>query len=271
MRNNRGSIAACVLAATYSGLLSAAPWNLQPPVARVAHEISDLNIVMMGIILLIFICAFSLMLYSIYAHRKSVGHKAEQFHDSATVEIVWTVIPLLIIIVMAWPATKVLLNMKDASCPDITIKATGYQGKWGYDYLNGEGEGISFLAQLTTPQHQIYGEKPKGEHYLLKVDNPMVVPVNRKIRILATANDVIHAWSVPAFGVNQEAIPGIVRDTWFTAEKEGTYRGQCAEPCGRDHGFMPIVVEVVSAERYSAWVAGQKKKMAAAVEDPNKK
>lgn len=271
MRTNRGSIAACVLAAAYSGLVSAAPWNLQPPVARVAHEISDLHLVMMGIILLIFICVFSLTLYSIYAHRKSVGHKAEQFHDNITVEIVWTVIPFLILVVMAWPATKVLLNMKDISRPDITIKATGYQGKWGYDYLKGEGEGISFLAQLTTPRDRIYGEKPKGEHDLLEVDYPMMVPVNRNIRILATANDVIHAWWVPAFGVKLDAIPGLVRDTWFRAEKEGRYRGQCAELCDRDHGYVPVVVEVVSAEKYSAWAAEQKRKIASAAEDPNKK
>lgn len=271
MSSNRGSIAACVAAAAYSGLVPAAQWKLQPPVPRVAYEISDLHLVMMGIIVLIFVCVFSLMFYSIYAHRKSAGHKAGQFHDNTTVEIVWTVIPLLILIVMAWPATKVLLDMKDASRSDITIKATGYQGKWGYDYLKGEGEGISFLAQLTTPRDRIYGEKPKGEHHLFEVDNPMVVPVNRKIRILATANDVIHAWWVPAFAVKLDAIPGIVRDTWFRSEKEGTYLGQCAELCGRDHGYVPIVVEVVSAEKYSAWVAEQKRKIASAAADPNRK
>lgn len=271
MRNNRWSIAAFVPAAAYSSLVPAAQWNLLPPAASVAHEISDLHLVVMGIILSVFVGVISVMFYSIYAHRKSVGPRAEQFHDSTTVEIVWTVIPLLIIVVMAWPATKVLLNTMDASRPDITIKVIGYQGKWGYDYLNGEGEGISFLAQLTTPRDRVYGEQPKGEHHVPEFDNPMVVPVNRKIRILATAKDEIRAWSVPALGVRQEAIPGTVREAWFRAEKEGMYRGQCADPCGRDQGFVAIAVEVVSAKKYSAWVAAQKKKFAAAPANANRK
>jgi len=168
------------------------------------------------------------------------------------------------LIAVAWPATKTILNLKDTASPDITIKVTGYQWKWGYDYLKGEGEGISFLSNLSTPQDQITGNAPKGEHYLLEVDNRMVVPVNKKVRVLITANDVIHAWMVPAFGVKQDAIPGFVRDSWFRAEKEGLYRGQCAELCGKDHGFMPIVVEVLSAEEYTAWVGEQKRKIAAA-------
>jgi cytochrome c oxidase subunit II len=211
------------------------------------------------------------MFYSIYAHRKSVGHKAEHFHENTTVEIIWTVIPFLILIGMAWPATETILNLRDTTSADITIKATGYQWKWGYDYLKGEGEGINFLSALATPQDQITGTAPKGEHYLLDVNNQLVVPVNKKIRLLTTADDVIHSWSVPAFGVKQDAIPGFVRDTWFKAEKEGTYRGQCSELCGKDHGFMPIVVDVVSAEQYTAWVGEQKKKQAAAADDPNKK
>lgn len=246
-------------------------WNLPSPVTRVAGEIYDLHLVMMGIILVIFVGVFGVMFYSIYAHRKSMGHKAEHFHENTTVEIVWTVIPFLILIGMAWPATKTILNIKDTTSPDITIKVTGYQWKWGYDYLKGEGEGIGFLSNLATPQDQIAGKAPKGEHYLLEVDNPLVVPVNRKVRLLLTANDVIHSWMIPAFGVKQDAIPGFVRDTWFRADKEGTYRGQCVELCGKDHGFMPIVVEVVSAEKYTAWVGEQKKKMAAAADDPNKK
>jgi cytochrome c oxidase subunit 2 len=171
---------------------------------------------------------------------------------------------------MAWPATKTLIAFKDTSSPDITVKATGYQWKWGYDYLKGEGEGIAFLSNLATPQDQIQNQKPKGDHYLLEVDKPLVVPVGRKVRILTTANDVIHSFWVPAFGIKQDAIPGFVRDTWFRADKEGTYRGQCAELCGKDHGFMPIVVEVVSQEKYTLWVAAQKTKAAAAAEDPNK-
>ncbi len=253
-----------------SGAAEAAyEWNLPTPVTRVATKIYDLHLAMMGIILVIFICVFGVMFYSIYAHRKSVGHKAEHFHENITVEIIWAIIPFLILIAVAWPATKVLLGIKDTSSADITIKATGYQWKWGYDYLKGEGEGISFLSNLATPQEQIVGDAPKDEHYLLEVDKRLVVPVNKKIRVLVTANDVIHAWWVPEFGVKQDAIPGFVRDTWFKAEKEGVYRGQCAELCGKDHGFMPIVVEVVSAEKYAAWVGEQK--MAAAAEDPNKK
>jgi cytochrome c oxidase subunit II len=256
----------------FSGAAFAA-WdhNLQAPVTHLASEIYDLHMLMLGICFIVFIGVFAVMFYSIYKHRRSVGHKAEHFHENTTVEIIWTVIPFLVLIAMAWPATKTLISLKDTSNPDLTIKATGYQWKWGYDYIKGEGEGISFLSNLVTPQDQITGDAPKGEHYLLEVDNHLVVPVNKKVRVLTTANDVIHAWWVPAFGVKQDAIPGFVRDAWFRADKEGTYRGQCAELCGKDHGFMPIVVDVVSQEKYTAWVADQKKNVAAAAEDPNKK
>jgi len=261
--------AAGAVFAFHSGL-AAAQHNLQPPVTPVARDIYDLHLLMLGICAVIFVGVFSVMVYSIYAHRKSVGHKAAPFHENTTVEIVWTIIPFFILIGMAWPATKVVLAMKDTSSPDITIKATGYQWKWGYDYLKGEGEGISFVANLATPLDQIYGRTQKGEHYLLEVDQNLVVPVGKRIRLLLTAGDVIHAWWVPAFGVKQDAIPGFVRDTWFKAEKEGVFRGQCAELCGKDHGFMPIVVEVVSPEKYAAWVGDQKKKMGAAADDPAK-
>jgi cytochrome c oxidase subunit 2 len=157
------------------------------------------------------------------------------------------------------PATSVVLAYKDTSNPDLTIKVTGYQWKWGYDYLKGEGEGITMLSTLTTPREQIEGAAEKGENYLREVDNMLTVPVGKKVRILTTANDVIHSFWVPEFGVKQDAIPGFVRDTWFRAEKEGIYRGQCVELCGKDHGFMPIVVNVLSAEKYTAWVAEQKK------------
>ena len=267
----RRMVAAAGLLAFSGAVQAAYQWNLPSPVTRVAGEIYDLHLVMMAIIMVIFVGVFGVMFYSIYAHRKSVGHKAEHFHENTTVEIIWTVIPFLVLIGMAWPATKTLLSLKDTSSPDLTIKVTGYQWKWGYDYLKGEGEGIGFLSNLLTPQEQITGKVSKGEHYLLEVDNPMVVPVNRKVRVLLTANDVIHSWMVPAFGVKQDAIPGFVRDTWFRAEKVGTYRGQCVELCGKDHGFMPIVVEVVSPEKYAEWVGEQKKKMTAAAEDPNKK
>jgi len=259
------------LLALFPAIASAAyQMSLQPPVTRIAGEIYELHTLMMIIIVIVFLLVFSVMFYSIFKHRKSVGAKAAQFHESTTVEIIWTVIPLVILVGMAWPATKTVLSLKDTSNPDITIKATGHQWKWGYDYIKGEGEGISFLSALSTPQDQIRNGAPKGENYLLEVDNAVVVPVGKKVRILTTANDVIHAWSVPAFGVKQDAIPGFVRDTWFKADKEGTYRGQCSELCGKEHGFMPIVVNVVSAEKYSAWVGEQKKLMAAAADDPNK-
>ncbi len=271
MINKLGRLSGGLLLALYAGLASAAyQLNFQTPVTRVASEIYDLHMLMMYVILVIFCVVFGVMIYSIYAHRKSVGHKAEQFHENTTVEIIWTVIPFVILVGMAWPATKTLIAFKDTSNPDITIKATGYQWKWGYDYLKGEGEGVAFLSALATPQEQIHNRKPKGENYLLEVDNPLVVPVGKKVRILTTANDVIHSFWVPAFGIKQDAIPGFVRDTWFKADKEGTYRGQCAELCGKDHGFMPIVVEVVSQEKYTEWVGAQKAKVAAAAEDPAK-
>src|SRR3990170_5595745 len=185
---------------------------------------------------------------------------AREIYDLHTL-IMWIIIPFFILIGMAYPATKTVIAMKDTSSPDITIKATGYQWKWGYDYLQ---EGISFYSTLATPREQIEGRAPKGEHYLIEVDNPVVVPVGKKVRIITTANDVIHSWWVPALGIKQDAIPGFVRDTWFKADNPGTYRGQCAELCGKDHGFMPIVVEAVAPEQYAAWVAKQKTKMAAA-------
>jgi cytochrome c oxidase subunit 2 len=210
---------------------------------------------------------FGFMFYSCYAHRKSIGHKAEQFHENTTVEILWTIIPALILIVIAWPVTKTVIAQKDTSAADLTIKVTGYQWKWGYDYIKGEGEGIRIISNMSTPLDQISGAASKGENYLLEVDEPLVVPVGKKIRILTTANDVIHSWWVPAFGVKQDAIPGFIRDTHFRAETEGVYRGNCAELCGKDHGFMPIEVHVLSAEKYSAWVGERLAKTAGADQD----
>lgn len=235
--------------------------DFQPPVTPVAREIYDLHYLMLAACMVVFVGVFGVMFYSIYAHRKSKGVQAEQFHENTTVEIIWTLVPFIILVGMAWPATKSVLALKDTTAPDITIKATGYQWKWGYDYIKGEGEGISFLANLSTPYEQIYGNEPRGANYLLETDNHLVVPVNKKVRVITTANDVLHAWWVPAFGVKQDAIPGFVRDAWFKAEKEGIYRGQCAELCGKDHAFMPIVVEVVSAEKYTAWVQEKQKEL----------
>ncbi len=265
-------LGAAALATTlFPGLARAAyELNLIPPVTSAGMTAYHLHNWMTIVCLVIFVVVFAVLGYSLYAHRKSKGHKAADFHESTTVEILWTVVPFLTLIVMAVPATKALIAMRDTAEPDITVKVTGYQWKWGYDYLQGDGSGIRFISTLSTPQAQIKGEEEKGQNYLLEVDNPMVVPVNKKIRILTTANDVIHAWAVPAFAVKQDAVPGFIRDTAFRAEKEGTYRGQCSELCGKDHGFMPIVVEVVSEEKYAAWIEEQNKKMAAAAGDPSK-
>ncbi|WP_395826883.1 cytochrome c oxidase subunit II [Collimonas sp.] len=245
--------------------------NFQPPVTQIAQQIYDLHNLMLIICLVIFLAVFGVMFYSILKHRKSLGHKSASFHESTGVEIAWTVIPFLIVIGMALPATKTVVAMKDTSNADITIKVTGMQWKWGYDYLNGDGAGISFLSNLATPHEQIVDStKVKNDNYLIEVDHPLVVPVNKKIRIITTANDVIHSWTVQAFGVKQDAIPGFVRDTWFKAEKIGTYRGQCVELCGKDHAFMPIVVNVLSEADYKTWVDGKKKEMAAQADDPNK-
>ncbi len=244
--------------------------NFQTPVTAIAADIYVLHNWMIGICLAIFLAVFGVMFYSILKHRKSLGHKSASFHESTSVEIAWTVVPFVIVVLMALPATKTVVAMKDTSNADITIKATGMQWKWGYDYLKGDGEGIAYLSALSTPRDQINGIAPKGDNYLLEVDHPLVVPVNKKIRIVTTANDVIHAWGVPALGVKQDAIPGFVRDTWFKAEKIGTYRGNCYELCGKEHAFMPIVVNVVSEEDYAKWIVAQKSAMTAKSDDPNK-
>ncbi len=259
--------APALLLALSSGVSAQSRHNLQPPVTDIGEQIYDLHTLMLVICVVIFIAVFGVMFWAILHHRKSRGAVAATFHENTSVEIAWTIIPVLILLGMAWPATKTVLAMKDTTEPDITIKATGYQWKWGYDYLQGEGEGIRFVSTLATPRAQIAGRAEKGPHYLLEVDRPLVVPVGKRIRILTTANDVIHAWWIPAFGVKQDAIPGFIRDTWFRAEKEGVYRGSCAELCGRDHAFMPIEVHVVSAEAYSKWVAEQLAERAAGLED----
>lgn len=229
--------------------------NLRAPVTEIATQIYDLHMLIMYVCIAIFIVVFSIMFYSLYKHRKSVGHKAVQFHEHHMLEVVWTIIPALILIGMAIPATKTILAMKDTREADMSIKATGHQWKWEYEYL---GKDVRFISTLATPQEQIHGTAPKSEHYLLEVDNPVVVPTGKKVRVLLTAEDVIHAWWVPSFGVKQDAIPGFIKEVWFRVEKEGTYRGQCAELCGKDHGFMPIVVEAVSEEKFNAWIASKK-------------
>ena len=249
--------------------------NLSTGVTRISQEQSWLHWYMLIICTVVFILVFGVMFYSILKHRKSLGHKPANFHESVTVEIVWTIIPFIIVILMALPATKVVVAMKDTTNADLTVKATGMQWKWGYDYIKGEGEGLGFVSTLDAT-HRAMSETggPKAgqvvDNYLLQVDNPLVVPVNKKIRIITTANDVIHAFAVPAFGIMQDAIPGFVRDTWFRAEKVGDYYGQCSKLCGKEHSYMPIHVKVLSAEDYSKWVGIEQKKLAAKADDPTK-
>ncbi len=247
--------------------------NLPVGVTKIAQEQYFLHNAMMILCTVIFIAVFSVMFYSIWKHRKSVGHKAANFHESVVVEVVWTIVPFIIVILMALPATKVLVAQKDTTNADLTIKATGYQWKWGYDYIKGEGEGLGFISTLKADHRAFSDAGAKGavpDNYLFAVDNPLVVPVDRKIRIITTANDVIHAFAVPQFGIKQDAIPGFVRDTWFRAETVGDYYGQCQELCGKEHAYMPIHVKVVSAADYSAWVDGKRKEAAAKQDDPNK-
>lgn len=247
--------------------------NLHPPVTRIAEEQHFLHWMMLIICTVIFVGVFAVMFYSIWKHRKSQGAKSANFHESVTVEVVWTVIPFIIVIAMALPATKVLVAQKDTTNADLTIKTTGYQWKWGYDYLKGEGEGLSFISTLDSSHRAMSNSGNVTDapvDYLLKVDNPLVVPVGQKIRIITTANDVIHSFMVPAFGIKQDAIPGFVRDTWFRAEKVGDYYGQCAELCGKEHAYMPIHVKVLSAQDYSQWVQAEMKKVEAKRDDSSR-
>jgi len=245
--------------------------NLHPAATKIAEEQQWLHWFMLIICTVIFIAVFAVMFYSIWKHRKSVGHKPATFTESITVEVIWTAVPFIIVILMALPATKVLVAQKDTTNADLTVKVTGYQWKWGYDYIKGEGEGLSYISTLDSSQRAMSDAgKPQGDNYLLKVDNPLVVPVGQKIRVITTANDVIHAFAVPAFGIKQDAIPGFVRDTWFRAEKTGDFYGQCQELCGKEHAYMPIHVKVVSATDYAAWVDTEKKKQAAKADDPAK-
>ena len=245
--------------------------DLHPPMSQIAADQQWLHNFMLIICLVIFVAVFGVMFYSIFKHRRSKGARAANFHESTTVEIAWTVVPFIIIILMALPATRVVVAMKDTSAADLTIKATGIQWKWGYDYLNGEGAGIGFLSTLDVAQREQSDRgKPEGDDYLLRVDNPLVVPVDRKVRIITTASDVIHAWGVPSLGVKQDAIPGFVRDAWFRASKTGDYYGQCFELCGKEHAYMPIHVKVVSQQEYSAWAGAKVKEAAARADDPSK-
>jgi cytochrome c oxidase subunit 2 len=246
-------------------------YNLHPPASAIAADQQWLHNFMLVICTVIFLAVFGVMFYSIFKHRKSKGARAANFHESTTVEIAWTIVPFVIVILMALPATRVVVAMKDTSSADITVKVTGIQWKWGYDYLKGEGEGIGFVSTLDPVQREMSNAgKPQGDDYLLRVDNPLIVPVDKKVRIITTANDVIHAFYVPSLGVQETAIPGFVRDAWFRADKIGSYYGQCSQLCGKEHSYMPIHVKVVSQADYTAWVDGKKKEAAAKADDPNK-
>jgi len=231
--------------------------NMPQGVTAISKDVYDLHMLILWICVVIGIGVFGTMFWSIYHHRKSRGAVPAQFHESTTVEVVWTIIPMAILIAMAIPATGTLVRMADARNAELTIKVTGYQWRWQYDYLD---EGISFFSTLSTPQDQIRNTADKSEHYLLEVDNPLVVPVGKKVRILTTAADVIHSWWVPDLGWKKDAIPGFINEAWTQIEKPGVYRGQCAELCGRDHGFMPVVVKAVSEEEFAQWVTQMKAK-----------
>ncbi|WP_101758693.1 cytochrome c oxidase subunit II [Oceanicoccus sp. KOV_DT_Chl] len=236
--------------------------NLSPGVTEVGAEIYDLHMIVFWICVVIGILTFGAMFYSVFAHRKSKGVKPATFHESTSIEIAWTIIPFLILIVMAFPATTTLLKVYDFDDSELDILVTGYQWKWKYEYIDESGENVVFFSNLRTGKTEIYNEDSKGEHYLLEVDEPVVLPVNKKVRFLVTANDVIHAWWVPALAVKKDAIPGFINEAWTKPLQTGVYRGQCAELCGRDHGYMPIVVNVVEQDEYDSWLAGKKAKAA---------
>lgn len=252
--------------------LSDMPLNLTQGVTEISQRVYDLHMIILYIVTVIGILVFGVMCWSIFYHRKSRGAVAAQFHHSTTAEIIWTVIPIFILVAMAVPATKTLIFMEQTSDADMTVKVTGYQWKWKYDYME---DGISFFSSLDQKSNEARqmnsGIDPNTvDNYLLDVDNPVVLPINTKVRILTTAADVIHAWWVPDLGWKRDAIPGFINDNWTYIKEPGTYRGQCAELCGKDHGFMPIVVKAVTKEEYAVWVAEQKAAQAAAAEGANR-
>jgi cytochrome c oxidase subunit 2 len=239
------------------------PINLMKGATDISHKVYDLHMLIFWICVVACVIVFAVLIYSIFTHRKSKGAVAATFHESTTVEIIWTTIPFLVLVAMAVPATTTLLALEDTRDADMSIQITGYQWKWKYDYLD---EDISFFSVLTTPRDQIDGDAPKDANYLLEVDNPIVVPINKKIRFLITSNDVIHSWWVPDLGWKQDAVPGFINDAWTELAEPGTYRGKCAELCGKDHGFMPIVLIAKTQEDYDAWVEEQKGAAAAAAD-----
>ena len=263
-RHLHRALAALALSAAATTAWADYAVDILPPATPIAQEIYDLHFGILWVCVGIFVVVFGAMFWSVFKHRRSKGAVAAQFHENTTIEVIWTIVPFVILIGMALPATKTVLDMKDGSNPDISIKVTGYQWKWEYDYLQ---DGVKFYANLSTPRDQIEEFEKKGAkknaNYLLEVDNPVVVPVGKKVRVLITANDVIHGWYVPQLGVNQYGIPGFVKDAWFRIDKPGRYLGQCSQICGKEHGYMPIVVDAVSEADYAKWVKQMKAKMPA--------
>ncbi len=244
-----------VLAAWATGAQADFTLNMTRGATAISREVHDLHMMIFWICVAIGVMVFGVMFWSIYHHRKSRGAVPAQFHESTLVEVLWTIVPMAILIAMAIPATRTLIRMADARDAELTIKVTGYQWRWHYDYLN---EGVGFFSTLATPQAQIHNHEHKQEHYLLEVDRRLVLPVGKKVRILTTAADVIHSWWVPALGWKRDAIPGFINESWTQIDQPGVYRGQCAELCGKDHAFMPIVVEALPEAEFQAWLAKMK-------------
>lgn len=258
-----------------SALTALLPWsahaawgdlNMRPGVTPISQTAYDLHMLVIWICVAIGVVVFGAMFYSIVRHRKAVGAEPGKFHHSTKAEILWTVVPCVILVALAIPATKGLVAMEDTSEPDMSIKVTGYQWKWRYEYLE---HGIDFYSNLAPASRAaIHGDPTSVDHYLLDVDNPVVIPVGKKVRLLITADDVIHAWWIPAFGMKKDAIPGFVNAMWIRADRPGVYRGQCAELCGKDHGFMPVVAVVKPQAEFEQWIADQKKAQAASPNRP---
>ena len=235
--------------------------NMSPGVTETSNQVYGLHMTILWICAAIGVVVFGVMFWSIFAHRKSKGHKPAHFHENTVVEILWTIIPFAILVIMAIPATATLVDMYDSSEAEVEIKVTGYQWRWQYEYLDlggNEANEFGYFSNLATSRDEISNRMEKNENYLLDVDNPMVVPVGKRVRLLLTANDVIHSWWVPAFAIKKDAIPGFINKVWFQVDQPGTYRGQCTELCGKDHGFMPVVVEAVPEEEYNQWLADQR-------------
>ncbi|MFT5033708.1 MAG: cytochrome c oxidase subunit 2 [Bermanella sp.] len=248
-------------------LLSTSAWaeegqrwqtNMTTSVTEVGQKIYDLHMLVFWICVVVGVVVFGFLFYSIFAFRKSKGAKASSFHENTTVEVAWTVVPFIILIFLAWPSTTTLIEVYDTDDADLDILVTGYQWKWKYEYILANGDNVSFFSSLRTDKSEIYNEAEKGSNYLLEVDEALVIPVHKKVRFLITANDVLHAWWVPALAVKRDAVPGFINEAWTKAEETGVYRGQCAELCGRGHGFMPIVVNVVEEPEYNEWLSGKR-------------